>query len=153
MLKEGISIKEGWLPEPLQGSNLQAPAGGAGSVLQVAQQAQRAGHSMDTVPAASPGLSTRMIPGLFELHARRDLGMSPAVRESKHSPATLHGEHPPATTTCGGDAISQPSTHPASGKAKPAHYIPPLASSTLAGAPLPGMPWGPKSLLCALSHP
>lgn len=90
-----------------------------------------------------------MIPGLFELHARTDLSMSPAVRDGKRSPATLHEGHPPGTTACGGDAISQPSAHPATGKAKPAGYILPFASCTLAGAPLPGMPLGPKSLLCA----
>lgn len=87
-------------------------AEGAGSVLQVAQQAQRAPQSLlpaghpTVFPAASSGLATRMIPGLFELPTRQDLSIFP--HERQQSTATLHEEHPPGATACGGNAISQP---------------------------------------------
>lgn len=74
--------------------------------------------------------------------------MFPAVRQQ--STATLHEEHPPSQPVVAMPSLS-PSTHPATCKAKPAGYIPPLPSCTLAAAPLPGMPLGPESLLCALS--
>lgn len=70
MLKEGISISEGWLPESLQRRSLQAPAEGVGSVLQVAQKPTEphSPHCRQSAQTQFPPLAKQSLQVTFSLY-------------------------------------------------------------------------------------
>lgn len=94
-----------------------------------------------------------MMPRSFELPPQRRPEHVPHSGRQQ-STVTLHGERVLGTTIHSAPfpvamPLASPSTHPGTWKAKPACYIPPCHSCTLAGGTLPGMPFDPKALLRA----